>query len=151
MKAQETRLIRELIQTVDYLLGETTHIRQTTDRQFYRLEKIAMATKEEFKAALDGLKADVAAELQAISDKITALQNQGGATPTDLDDLLTEVNDLRTEVQGETAALGATGATGGTGATGASGASGATGDNGSGTTGAVGSTGFSGDASGNGG
>lgn len=124
MKAQEMRELRRIEQLLEAVIEGADRHQHRIFEQFRRQEKLIVATKEQFKAELDGLKQDIADELKAISDKLDALSNAGGATPADLDALQAEVDEMRGTVQGETAALGATGATGPAGGTGASGASG---------------------------
>lgn len=65
-----------------------------------------MSTKQDILDDIAELGTDVAAEIQAVSDKIAALQAQGGGvTASDLDDIKAALDAVKTKVTDETAAL----------------------------------------------
>ncbi len=64
-----------------------------------------MASLQEVKDDIADLGTQVAAEIQAVSDKISQLQQNGGASAADLDDLKTSIDAVKKTITDETAAL----------------------------------------------
>lgn len=72
---------------------------------FIILKREIMSELDNVKAAIAALNTSLTAEIQAVSDKIGALQNAGGASAADLEDLKTQIDAATARIDAETAAL----------------------------------------------
>lgn len=64
-----------------------------------------MAQLSDVQAAIAKLGTDVSSEISAVTTKLQQLQAAGGASPSDLDGLVTSLNNLDATVTAETASL----------------------------------------------
>ena len=64
-----------------------------------------MAQLSDVQAAIAKLGTDISAEISAVTTKLQELQAAGGASPSDLDGLVTSLNNLDATVTAETTSL----------------------------------------------